>query len=84
MSAQSVSNYSDYKNVRPEDLERMPLDEMKRFAKAMQAEVARCKTSEPLNPNGVREEKLRALIAEREKWRKQLVMDEKKLEEAQE
>jgi hypothetical protein len=44
----------------------MPLDELKRFAKAMQNEITKCKTSEPLNPAGVREDKIRSLLQERE------------------
>ena len=62
----------------------MPLDEMKRCAKAMQQEIQRCKITEPLNPSGVREEKLKTLLAEREKWKKQLHLDQKNLNEMQE
>lgn len=69
--------------MKSSDLDRMPLDELKRFAKAMKGEINKCKSSDPLNPCGVREEKLKALLAEREKWKKQLTLDQKNLEEAQ-
>ena len=61
----------------------MPLDELKRFAKAMQAEIAKCRHAEPLNPAGVREEKISALLQEREQWSKKLQMQEKQLADQQ-
>jgi hypothetical protein len=47
----------------------MPLDDLKRLARALHSEVLRGKCTSPLNPSGVREEKLKELLAEREQWR---------------
>lgn len=60
----------------------MPLDELKRFAMAMQKEITKCKTSDPLNPAGVREEKLKGLLVEREQWQSKAKLEEKKLYDA--
>lgn len=61
----------------------MSLDELKKFALSMQQELIRCKGREPTNPNGIREEKLKELLSERERWKKQQQMLQRNLEEAQ-
>ena len=78
-----AASYSEYRTLKKEDVDRMPLDELKRFAKAMQAEIARCRHSEPLNPAGIREEKIAGLLQEREQWAKKLQMEEKQLADQQ-
>jgi len=44
----------------------MALDELKKMAKALKGQIASAKTTNPLNPHGIREEKLKTLLAERE------------------
>jgi hypothetical protein len=62
----------------------MPLDELKKLAKALQNQITVCQTTEPLNPHGIREEKLKTLLAERETWKQRAVMEKRKLADAQE
>jgi hypothetical protein len=44
----------------------MALDELKKMAKSLKVQIASSKSSNPLNPLGIREEKLKLLLAERE------------------
>ena len=82
LSTKSVGNFSEYRSLKAGDVDRMPLDELKRFAMAMQKEITKCKTSDPLNPAGVREEKLKGLLVEREQWQSKAKLEEKKLYDA--
>ena len=60
---------SDYLKIKPSEVDRMPLDELKKLAKALHQQIDVCKNTQPLNPHGIREEKLKTIIAERETWK---------------
>ena len=82
LEKESVVSFSEYSTVKPSEIDRMALDDLKRYARALQGEIKHCKTSAPLNPAGVREEKLKALLADREKWKQKAAMDKKREAEA--
>ncbi len=62
----------------------MPLDDLKKLAKALHQQIDICKNTKPLNPHGIREEKLKIIVAERETWKQRAVLERRKLTEAQE
>ena len=59
----------------------MALDELKKMAKALKGQIATSKTTNPLNPHGIREEKLKTLLAEREQWKQKAAFEQRKLNE---
>ena len=56
----------------------MGLDQLKQFAAALQMEVKRCETSEPLNPQHIKQETLDKLVKERNMLKQLAVGEEKK------
>ena len=75
------SQSSQYGNTKPEQIERMALDELKKMAKSLKSQIAQTKTSNPLNPHGIRDEKLKQIIAEREQWKQKAALEQRKLQE---
>ena len=57
------------------------MDEMKKMAKSLKSQISQTKTSNPLNPLGIREEKLKQIIAERDKWKQRAALEQRKLQE---
>lgn len=52
---QDEADFSPFRKTRLQDVDYLSLDELKNFARALQGEIKRCATSEPLNPQGIRE-----------------------------
>ena len=59
----------------------MALDELKKMAKSLKSQISQTKTSNPLNPFGIRDEKLKQIIAERDQWKQRAALEQRKLQE---
>ncbi|CDW90581.1 UNKNOWN [Stylonychia lemnae] len=78
------TNFEPFRKTRLQDVDYLTLDQLKKFAKALQVEIKRCNNTEPLNPQGIRDSTLENVLKEREKWKQMAVNENKKLADSQE
>eukprot|EP00347_Sterkiella_histriomuscorum_P016482 403353010 len=76
-------DFEPFRKTRLQDVDVLTLDQLKNFAKALQGEIKRCSQTNPLNPQGIREQTLDGLLKEREKWKQAAVNENKKLMDSQ-